>query len=160
MKILLVRHADAMSAAEAMTSGVADDDRALTGKGRALMETSASGLSRLMSPPDRIIHSPLRRAVETAEILAAVWPHARLVASDALRPADGPALLSALEGDCVLVGHEPSLSALAGWFMTGRHESLFSFSKGGVALLSFGGRPAAGSGKLRWLLPPDWVQSC
>ncbi len=156
MKVIIVRHADAMSAADALRSNTDDFDRPLTDKGVRQMREAAQQLARIAPEPRRILHSPLRRAVQTATLLGEVWPSAVLVQCDALvPPVDGAQVLGALgdAGDAVLVGHEPELGKLAAWLMTGTAEPLFSFKKGGAALISFSGPASQGAGKLKWLLP-------
>lgn len=156
MKLLVVRHADAMSAADALRSNTDDFDRPLTPKGVRQIHEASERLARMVQAPKRIFHSPLLRAVQTAEVLGEAWPGAELVLCDALiPPVVGARILEALgdSGDTVLVGHEPELGKLAAWLMTGVAEPLFSFEKGGAALISFSGQPRQGAGKLRWLLP-------
>ena len=65
MELYLVRHAIAEDRADA-----GDDERALTEAGRAKMIRATQGLRKLKVRPDLILTSPLRRARETAEILA------------------------------------------------------------------------------------------
>src|SRR5262245_65448580 len=52
------------------TSGVADDDRPLTPKGRKKFQAAAAGLRRIVERPDLLLTSPLPRARATAEIAA------------------------------------------------------------------------------------------
>jgi len=52
---------------------------------------------------------------------------------------------------CV-VGHEPHLSSLATWLMSGAKDSRLALAKGGGCLLSFDGEPKRGGAELRWLL--------
>src|SRR5436853_395723 len=66
--IYLVRHA----IAEAATPGMSDADRALTAEGRQKMRRVAAGLKRLRVAPDVVLASPLRRAQETATVIASV----------------------------------------------------------------------------------------
>jgi phosphohistidine phosphatase len=87
MKLLIIRHAIAMERAEyhadvrrrAKASGVGDPDhsnddlRPLTEKGMRKMRKNASGLNRLTGRPDLLVSSPLKRAKQTAEILASEW---------------------------------------------------------------------------------------
>ncbi len=65
MDLYLVRHATAEDRAE-----TGDDERALTEEGKAKMIRATRGLAKLKVRPDLILASPLRRARETAEILA------------------------------------------------------------------------------------------
>src|SRR6187431_1608616 len=65
VELLVIRHGIAHDAAP----GGRDADRALTREGRTRMEQVARGLLRLDLRVDRLLHSPWRRAVETAEQL-------------------------------------------------------------------------------------------
>jgi phosphohistidine phosphatase len=53
-----------------------------------------------------------------------------------------------------IVGHEPHLSMLVTWLMTGSQESRIQLKKGGACLLEFESVPRRNSGTLLWLLTP------
>lgn len=113
MEIYLVRHAEAVEQAE----GVEDGTRWLTKKGRKVMQKAACRLHRKRVRPDRIITSPLTRAVQTAELLMAeVGSHAELSADSRLAPESTAEQVVELIQSCqkidsiMLVGHEPLLS--------------------------------------------------
>jgi len=150
MQILLVRHA----IASASSPSGHDAERALTAEGRVEFEQVASALAARGCRPELVLHSPLVRARETAEILSTAL-------SVPLQPcpelADAPTaeLLAELRTRSVaLVGHEPWISALAAWLVTGRRElgPMFPFERGGCALLE--GRPVPGEARLVAFLPP------
>ena len=147
MKLYLVRH----GLAEERSPLVADEERPLTGKGKRRTREAFRGLARI-ARPERILSSPLVRAVETAEILARALGHDGFREEGSLAPGGDPhALLARLAregGESVaLVGHEPDLSELA-FLLAGRIE----LKKAGVALIE--GEPRPGEGRLAWLLPP------
>lgn len=151
MQILLVRHAIAASAAPTGS----DADRALTDAGRAEFERVARGLAAFGCRPKLVLHSPLRRARETAELLERALPCA-LQSCPELADAPSAELLAQLRTtDVALVGHEPWLSALTAWLVTGRRElgPAFPFERGGWALLE--GRPVPGEARLVAFLPPQ-----
>jgi phosphohistidine phosphatase len=136
--LYLVRHG---LAAEQGVEYPNDDDRPLT----------EEGIERLTSP--------LVRAVQTAEILAAgVECTAPLVVVDALRPdARFEALTAALSGlgndrAVALVGHMPSIGMIAARLI-GAKGSL-QFKKGGVCRIDADTLPPSGAGQLQWLVPP------
>jgi phosphohistidine phosphatase SixA len=54
----------------------------------------------------------------------------------------------------MLVGHMPDMAELAGWLVSPGREVNLVFKKAAVCLVSFPGRPSAGSGELEWLLQP------
>src|SRR4051812_7203524 len=118
MQILLIRHGHAVEEAP----GLGDAGRWLSVKGRKVTRKVARWLGKSEKrAPVVIWTSPLVRAVQTAEILAAgvgvegeVKPCAEL--SPGRDPGDLIKLLGEAppEGQIALVGHEPSLSLIAG----------------------------------------------
>src|SRR3954468_3367422 len=120
MRIYLVRHGDAVPEEDAGS----DRDRWLSPRGRE----AARILGRLMREsriePDAIVCSPLPRAVQTAELVAASIDFIGHIASwRCLEPSAQPTVaanqLARLGGSVIVVGHEPSISAL-GAYLLGR----------------------------------------
>lgn len=152
LSLFVVRHAIAVE----RSLGRADADRALTEEGRARFAREVAGLSVLGLGLDRVLHSPWLRARETAEMLAPLLePGAAIEVEDELARAPRPALLDRLgEGRVAVVGHEPWLSDLIAWLVSGDpgHGAAFELKKGAVAQLE--GRPRPGAMELRALLPP------
>lgn len=149
MELFLIRHAPA----EEATPEQPDSDRALTPKGRKRMERAARGLKRLDVQFDQLRHSPLLRALQTAELLVPLL-QGESVADPRLTEPPGEALLADLHGERVaLVGHQPWLGDLAAWLVTGdrAHGAGFALEKGGVAWLS--GEPAPGRMSLIGFFP-------
>lgn len=150
MQLLLVRHA----IAEERRPGQAEEDRALTDRGRERFEGTALGVLALGAHPARVLTSPLRRARETAQILADTCG-GRIEVVQALAAAPAESLLTALRGDdAAAVGHEPWMSALCAWLVAGSiaPSYAFAFKKGGCALLE--GEPEPGGMRLVAFLPP------
>ena len=116
MLLLLIRHGHAVDDAP----GVGDTGRWLTEKGRTTTHRVARRVRKLKKlRPATIWTSPLVRAVQTAEIVAAVIEtegEVRAVAelSPGRDPVDLVTLLgvSPPPGPLALVGHEPSLSQI------------------------------------------------
>ena len=111
MNLYLVRHGDALSAAE-------NSQRPLSSEGRRrVQQTAAMALDR-GARFSVIYHSGILRAKETAEILAERMSVAPVAELSGLLPEDDPAVVKAeIEGagDAILlVGHLPFLSRLAG----------------------------------------------
>lgn len=136
-----------------------DDERPLTEDGIRRLEQQVKGLRALDVTFDRVLTSPLVRAKQTAEILAAgLECRAPLVIVDALRPgARFEAVVAALERlgrerSVALVGHEPSMGQFAARFI-GAAQPLH-FKKGGVCRIDADTIPPVGAGALQWLLPP------
>lgn len=161
MKLYLMRH----GIAEMLGAGgvLHDRDRALTAKGEKRVREIARGLRRLGVKPDVILTSPLRRARQTAELVAGELGLAdRLEETAHLGvPPDSAALIRQLQKrrpppqTVLLVGHEPHLSELAALLITGSvSEAGLTFKKGGVARLDAPALSAGRCATLEWLLPP------
>jgi phosphohistidine phosphatase len=115
---------------------------------------------------DIIASSPLKRALETATVVASVLDQEDLLTTwDALAPGgDTGTVCSAAskqgdDGAVLIVGHEPGLSGLISAIISGDANSSIVLSKGGLAKIrnySFRDRP---SGELQWLLTPKQILS-
>ena len=136
-----------------------DDERPLTEDGIRRIQQSIAGLRALDVTLDRVLSSPLVRARQTAEIVAAgleCREPPQIV--DALRPGGRfEALMAALERlgrdrAVALVGHEPSMGEF-GARLIGAARPLH-FKKGGVCRIDADTIPPVGAGALQWLLPP------
>lgn len=139
MQLFVIRHA----IAEDRHPDRADADRALTSDGARRFEHHVRALDRLGVRLSHVLHSPWRRAVETAALLAPLAAQPP-VALDALAAAPSEALLEALAGSHVaVVGHEPWLGELIAWLVSGERElgERFPLKKGGVAHLEGSARP-------------------
>jgi len=158
-RLYLLRHGDA----EPFTTTRSDAERALTPAGIAELEQVAQALVRLGLHPDVILTSPLRRAVQTAEIVAtALQATDRLHQVEALgggcRLSDLRRLVAQWE-DCssfLLVGHEPDFSTMVGELIGG---GAVDMKKAGLAYVKAAATPGAeplgpGTGVLIWLLTP------
>ncbi len=110
MKLLLIRHGEAVDA----SADTPDRSRWLTARGRT--ETAAAAKHLCAHPPGALVTSPLVRAVQTAEIIAAhAAPPGPVTVLSALATGDLAAIhrfVEAWRGDgaLALVGHEPTLS--------------------------------------------------
>lgn len=148
MRIYFLRHGEASWPA---WQGP-DAERPLTGKGIKEMELVAAGIARLR-PEAAVLTSPLRRAVQTAEILARALG-VTVAVEAALAPGfDVPRLRTLLERypgrDLLLVGHEPDFSTVI-HALTGGNVRM---AKAGFACVEL----TAGddlAGELQWLVPP------
>lgn len=162
MRLILIRHGIAEDQEAFAKSGEADGLRPLTRIGLRKMKTAAKGLRKIQPKIDLLATSPFKRAAQTAEIiftayadkpqfvelplLATAHPTQKLI--DWLKQNDLDELTIAL------VGHEPSLSRLAGWLTGGREKSIVTMKKGAVCLIDFHGSVAAGKGVLSGLFQP------
>ncbi len=156
VELLLVRHADAGDPAAYPGP---DDARPISAKGRRQAERLGAFLAEYGIRPDVIVTSPKARAVETAKIIADALAM-RVLVDERLASGFGTAELLELlaaHGDPrrpLLVGHDPDFSDLASTLCGGDVD----LKKGALARIDFDGPPVAGSGRLRWLIPPDLLR--
>lgn len=140
-----------------------DEDRVLSQEGADKMRRATAGLASLKVELDAIASSPLRRAQQTAEIVrAALAPGLEFRLDPQLRPESDVELtlkqLQAAPGTraLMLVGHEPSISALAALLLTGSpHGARLPFKPGSVVAIELANFPPAGLGTLRWFMTPE-----
>ena len=154
MKVYFLRHGIAANREE--WSGD-DAQRPLTAQGRKCMEHEGKALAKFGLEPDVILTSPLKRAKETAEIVAErLGLEDRLVEDERLAGGFELQLLRALLDDhrdaksLMLVGHEPDFSRTVGQLVGGARIDL---KKGGIARVDLADATAR-DGELVWLLPP------
>ena len=160
MKLYLIRHGDPAPLGE---GGVTDDaERPLTEAGRKQIQVLGKQLAKHGEKIGLVITSPHLRAKQTAEILLETTskPAPELRECNHLA-CDGSRkklvrFLREVQGDCVaLVGHQPDLSALAGWLI-GSKKAQINLAKAGVACI-VGEGVQKGGGVLVWLLTPEWM---
>jgi phosphohistidine phosphatase len=157
--IYLVRH----GIAEARPANGRDEDRALSHDGMQKMRRAAVGLSWLEVEPDLLWSSPLLRARQTAEIVRdTIAPALELATEPHLLPeADVDLVLQGLPraagaSALMLVGHEPSISALASALLTGSATGArLPFKPGSVIAIELTGFEPAGRGSLRWFMTTE-----
>ena len=162
MKLYIVRHGEAGQALP--LRGRADDERELTREGRKETAGVGKALRGLECAPERIGTSPLPRARQTAEILAKkLDADKKLENCEFLRPgSNAQALLrwlrEARADSAMIVGHMPDLARLASALLAPKAALDIAFKKSGVCCISFDGTPAAGAGRLDWLLQPKQLR--
>jgi phosphohistidine phosphatase len=159
MNLYIVRHGIAV---ERGAPGVkSDEERRLTDEGKEKTREVAEGLAALGVEVDLLLTSPLARAEETAEILAAVLHPKRMKQTESLAP--GFAMTDLCEAilaegkaeNVMIVGHEPDFSELISTLVWGDDSGGLVMRKAGVALLSLKTLPPdEGGAALEWLLPP------
>ena len=154
MDVFVVRHAIAEDAGP----GQDDADRALTRDGRRRFARAVKGMAALGIAFERVLHSPWKRALETAELLAPIVS-GPLEETPLLAKAPSPALFEVLsrhteEGPIAIVGHQPWLGEAIAWLVLGdaKHGGTIDLKKGGVVWLE--GEPKSGQMRLRAHLPP------
>lgn len=169
MNLLVVRHAIAEDKERFAATGRSDDQRPLTDEGREKMRRAALGLKQVARRAHVLASSPLVRARETAEIIGPMLRASRIELVDALRPdrryedfiewfrgraSEDDEEVEEDERTIAIVGHEPHLSGLVTWLMTGSGQSRLELKKGAACLLEFSRVPASGEATLRWSLTP------
>jgi phosphohistidine phosphatase len=151
MDLFLLRHADAN------TEAATDDARKLSDKGigQAGKVTRFCKDNRLA--PELILSSPIRRAQETAQILADDLGIELITvrwAACGMHPASAiEELRSYVRFESVmLVGHEPDFSLLAAHLLGLRDAEQLRIRKASLTLLEIGAL-APGGARLQWSIP-------
>jgi phosphohistidine phosphatase len=154
MQVYLLRH----GVAQKDGAGVSDAERALTQDGRRKLRQVLKAASEAQVKPTLILSSPLKRAMQTADIAKAVLDYKNeIVRSKALLPSSGveqvweeirahkdePALM--------LVGHNPLFAELSGYLL-GSSEMQVEFKKGALLRIDFEEFRSQPKGTLRWYL--------
>ena len=155
-ELYLIRHGVAEERGEAWPD---DSKRPLTEQGISRLRRSARGLARIDVSFDVMLTSPLVRARQTAEVIAAALDaRPPIVLAESLVPG-GPyqAVLADLEKQSrrrriALVGHEPGIGELAARLLGSRHA--LAFKKGAICRIDVETLPPSAPGVLRWLLTP------
>jgi phosphohistidine phosphatase len=157
MRLLLMRHGEAVDSHVVLS----DHDRWLTEAGRRTVTTIGEMLSRMDLHYDCVYTSPLVRAVQTAEILAAVQPgfdgplrvHPALSTEEGTTAQALEPLEDAAEDDViVMVSHMPKVGVLAAHL--GRLAHALSFGTSSVCCLSI----EDGRGRAEWMLDPRTLE--
>ena len=164
MKLLLIRHAIAEEPEDFARTGRDDRQRPLTDEGRKKMKQNAKGLREIVPEIELLATSPLTRAAQTGAILDSVYGGLSEVEIEELSPEASPTeflrwLRKQKEETIAVVGHEPSLSLILSWLLTGTERRLFSFRKGGACLLEFTGEVGPGTATLLWALTPGQLRN-
>lgn len=144
MRLYLLRHGHSPSITE---SGVAKDyDRPLSGEGTASVRRVAQRLQEQGGKPSLILHSPLKRAVQTAQTARGVLasapaiepfePLSNVLTPEALYEALRPRLEAS--GELLAVGHQPQIGELA-MLLSGQ---IFEFRPAGLVALELDGAHA------------------
>ncbi|HWP84227.1 MAG TPA: phosphohistidine phosphatase SixA [Terriglobia bacterium] len=163
-ELFLMRHG--IAAPRTAASTLRDEERRLTPKGRKRTEQIARGLRRLGYQFDWIVSSPLARALETAEIVAATARTPSPVdLCPALRPGGAFEELAAFlarekrRRRILLVGHEPDLGHLAGRLLGAGPAANLEFKKGGCCLIRCRDLLSGEDSKLIWWLTPRLLRA-
>jgi len=160
MNLYLLRHGIAV---ERGTRGYDHDaDRTLTSEGREKLRAVGAAMLGAKLSLDRIFTSPYTRAEQTACFIADILGlGGRVQETPALLPdsasADVAEFLRGLRpqpDDVLLVGHEPNLSRLVSFLISGRENCGIELKKGGLCSLRLRWSASRPRATLLWLLTP------
>lgn len=141
-----------------------DNLRPLTGKGVKRMRREAEGMNAIGITPDLIISSPLARAIQTAEIVRdGLDTPPQMAISETLVPEAHPSRIIqeiaksySTFSSVMVVGHEPHLSSLVSYIMTGQVSWLITLKKGALCNMDISD---SGRGQLLWALAPKQLRA-
>lgn len=154
MELYLLRH----GIAEDRAPSGRDADRRLTDEGKKKLERVLERAFQAGVSPSLILSSPLKRAVETAEIAARELHYKGDVArTDALTPDSSPSDVWAEvrgqreQGSILLAGHEPLFSHTVA-YMLGSTHAMIDFRKAALVRIDFTSLGVEPRGVLQWML--------
>ncbi len=161
LQVYVIRHGLAEARGDAWPD---DTKRPLSEDGIAGLRQTGRALRLLDVSFGVILSSPLVRARQTAEILAAAGrPAPPIVIADSLAPGGAhTAIVKAIAAQArrapvAIVGHEPGLGECTARFL-GLPQPL-ALKKGSITCIDFDRFSAAATGQLRWLLPPKVLRA-
>lgn len=166
MNLYLLRHGRAM---ERDPKRFPDDDlRPLTLQGEDRVRRCCESFRTLELWFDVILSSPVLRARQTAETVAAeLGLQRKLQFVEALRPdCNREEIISAINSltprrsEVLIVGHQPALSQLLSILISGSADAAIELKKNSLAKIKLTGRLRSGRcGELNWLLSPRQLSS-
>ncbi len=161
MEIYLLRH----GIAEPGSASLPDAERALTPEGRKKLRAVLKVAARAGVKPDVILTSPLKRALQTAEMAAeALSPGIEVEKAKCLAPDGTPEEIWSeirRQGEAkqvMLAGHEPLIGWLAA-YLVGAPAGIIDVKKGAIIRIDV---PALGTkpqGSIRWILTPALAEA-
>ena len=154
MILFLMRHANAGTIRD---NPVLDAKRGLIKEGKEQCMLMARVLGALKAPIDVIVSSPLKRAMQTAQLVGTELGYdAKVEISPALglngSYADFQKLLAkyADREGILVVGHNPNLFQFLGRLITGNGGAAIRMRKGSIARVDMSHHPP----RLQWLIDP------
>ncbi|HUA96948.1 MAG TPA: phosphohistidine phosphatase SixA [Terracidiphilus sp.] len=159
MILYLMRHADA---GVARGNPLLDAKRGLVKEGKEQCMLMARVLAALKSPIDAIVSSPLKRALQTAQLVGTeLGFEGKVDVASALAPnadfAAFQALLATYTGreGLLAVGHNPNAFQFLGRLVTGNGGASIRMRKGSIARIDLDRRPP----RLQWLIDPRMARA-
>jgi phosphohistidine phosphatase len=153
VRIYILRH----GIAEDAPAGGSDANRALTQEGKQKLRAVLERARRAGVRPAVILTSPLKRALETAEIAASILEvSGDLVRTNALAPNSSPErvwkeIRAQKAEEILLAGHEPLLSTLVA-FLLGCDPLMVRMKKGALVCVDADADGTQPHGVLNWML--------
>lgn len=127
MDLILWRHAEA----EDLRNGGSDHERKLTAKGIKQAQKMATWLALHLPQDTRILVSPAMRTLQTAAALKRKVEISEQISTSASLADHLAAARWPVDGNVLLVGHQPSLGQLAALLMSG-HPYQWEIRKGAL----------------------------
>lgn len=162
VKLYFVRHGIAVPAG---TPGYPNDDRPLTDEGIEKMTEAAKGIAKLIPKFELIMSSPLKRACDTANIIAKEINYkGEIEISKVLLPGcTAKSLLNYLvkykdKENILIVGHEPDFGMIAS-ALIGSNSPVVVFKKGALCRIDLDDLPPKQPGQLVLLLQPKTLRA-
>ena len=155
MNLYLIRH----SIAENITMDKKDFDRELTEEGKFVIKKTSEAWKSYIGNVDVVLTSPLKRAIQTAEIISTnLQDKQNLIKDNNLgtgsRTADLIDILNSLDyKNVVVVGHQPDLSQHINNFC-GTGSFNLAFPPASLAKIEFDNTIKYGRGRLIYFIPP------
>jgi phosphohistidine phosphatase len=155
MNLYLIRH----SIAESITIDKKDFDRELTEEGKFVIKKTSEAWKNYVGNIDVVLTSPLKRAIQTAEIISSNLQDIPNVIKDnnlgtGSRTADLIDILNSFEyKNVVVVGHQPDLSYHLNNFC-GTGSFNLAFPPAALAKVEFDNTIKYGKGRLIYFIPP------
>lgn len=157
MNLYLIRH----SVPEKLYPPKRDFDRELTSIGIELITKASEGWKKIIPRFDLILHSPLLRAEQTANIIAEHYNiKDKLLKENNIAPGCTTGTLIDIlrvyeeSENIALVGHQPDLSNHIS-NLCGSNNFTVSFTPAMIAKVYFDGMVKYGNGRLEFLIPPE-----
>jgi phosphohistidine phosphatase len=154
MELYLLRH----GVAEDGNAQTPDSERALTNEGRRKLRLVLDAAADAGLQPTLILTSPLKRAVQTAEIAQQVLKYAdeplrtkSLAPGATVEQVWDEVRIHRDERSLLLVGHNPLFSELSGYLL-GSNDIQVDFKKGAILRVDLQNFPSRPKGVLRWYL--------
>jgi phosphohistidine phosphatase len=155
MNLYLIRH----SIAENITIDKKDFDRELTEEGKFVIKKTSDAWKNFIGNVDVVLTSPLKRAIQTAEIISTNLQDIQNLIKDnnlgtGSRTADLIDILNSLQyKNVVVVGHQPDLSQHINNFC-GTGSFNLAFPPASLAKIEFDNSIKYGRGRLIYFIPP------